>query len=690
MAHILLLTPTGTGVGLTAVTTGLVRALETQGLKVKYFKPISPHSEDNNAISMNTVEHYLSENRLNDLLEMILNRFHQQKEDADFIIVQGLITTNAYHFSMELNCQISKALGAHVIFVSAPGNKPPELVGEEIELAARAYGGINNESCLGCIINKVLAPTDKNGNTRLDLSDVISTEDIDKTTKEYKRLRQFKKLPLLGIIPWQVSLFSPRVADVIDFIQADVTHAGDMETRRISHITICARTVPNMLKVLRPNTFIITAADRSDIIIAASMAALKGTKLAALLLTGDYPIDDKVMQFCQQAITDSGLPILTVKTNSFRTALLLQDLNMKVPQEDSERIEEAMQFAADHIDNSWVDQFQKTDQIRLLSPPAFRYQLIEQARSGNKRIVLPEGNEPRTIAAASICAKKDIAHCVLLGNEAEIHQIAKNNDIELSDGITIIEPEDCIGKYIEPMVTLRQHKALTSVMAKEQLQDNVVLGTMMLQTGDVDGLVSGAQHTTANTIRPALQLIKTADNAQLVSSLFFMCMPEQVLVFADCAVNPEPSAEELADIAIQTANSAIAFGIEPRIAMISYSTKDSGHGSEVDKVRKATELVKTMRSDLLIDGPLQYDAALIQDVAKSKAPNSPVAGQATIFIFPDLNTGNTTYKAVQRSADVLAIGPMLQGLAKPVNDLSRGATVDDIVYTIAITAIQAK
>ena len=326
---------------------------------------------------------------------------------------------------------------------------------------------------------------------------------------------------------------------------------------------------------------------------------------------------------------------------------------------------------------------------RKLSPPAFRFRLIELARSLNKRIILPEGEEIRTIQAASIFAERGIARCTLLGNETEILRIAQNNGIELSHGVEILDPNSIRERYVAPMVELRKSRGLTDIVAREQLEDNVVLGTMMLQVGDVDGLVSGAVHTTANTIRPALQLIKTSPNSNLVSSIFFMCLPDQVLVYGDCAINPDPTAEQLAEIAIQSADSAAAFGITPKVAMISYSTGGSGTGNDVDKVREATAIAQQLRPDLLIDGPLQYDAAIMEKVAKQKAPNSKVAGKATVFIFPDLNTGNTTYKAVQRSADVVSIGPMLQGIRKPVNDLSRGALVDDIVYTIAITAIQA-
>lgn len=324
-----------------------------------------------------------------------------------------------------------------------------------------------------------------------------------------------------------------------------------------------------------------------------------------------------------------------------------------------------------------------------LSPAAFRYQMMARAREANKRIVLPEGNEPRTIAAAAICESKGIARCVLLAKQAEVEEVAKAKGIILPSSLEIIDPDSIRGRYVAPMVELRKSKGLTPEQAEQQLQDTVVLGTMMLATGDVDGLVSGAVHTTANTIRPALQLIKTAPGASLVSSVFFMLMPDQVLVYGDCAVNPNPTAAQLADIAIQSADSAKAFGIDPKVAMISYSTGSSGSGADVDVVKEATALAQQKRVDLHIDGPLQYDAASVPSVGRQKAPDSKVAGQATVFVFPDLNTGNTTYKAVQRSAHVLSVGPMLQGLNKPVNDLSRGALIEDIVYTIALTAIQA-
>ena len=319
-----------------------------------------------------------------------------------------------------------------------------------------------------------------------------------------------------------------------------------------------------------------------------------------------------------------------------------------------------------------IERIGRPGRLRM-PPPAFRHRLVQAARSADKRIVLPEGDEPRTIQAATICQQKGIARCVLLGAPDRIRQVAEANGIALPDGLEILDPAALRTGYVPKLTEIRRSKGLTAEQAEQQLEDNVVLGTMMLALDEVDGLVSGAVHTTANTIRPALQLIRTAPGVATVSSVFFMLMPNEVLVYGDCAVNPDPTAEELADIALQSADSAAAFGITPVVAMISYSTGTSGSGADVEKVVRALSIAHAKRPDLLIDGPLQYDAASVESVGRQKAPGSAVAGQANVFIFPDLNTGNTTYKAVQRSAHVVSVGPMLQGLRKPVNDLSRGA-----------------
>jgi phosphate acetyltransferase len=440
---------------------------------------------------------------------------------------------------------------------------------------------------------------------------------------------------------------------------------------------------------LRSGTLIITPGDRDDVLLAACMAALNGVPIAGLVLTGGLRPSSSVWDLCRAGLA-TGLPVMLVPHETMVAVLNISRINKEIPLDDRDRLQQAVQTVASYLSLEWIDRLLARTRERRMSPPAFRYRLVEQARRANKRIVLPEGDEPRTIQAAVDCQRRGIARCILLGEPQHIHQVAARGGVELSDAIGIIDPRQVTHRYVKPMVELRSAKGLTPEVAEEQLQDHVVLGTMMLQLGQVDGLVSGAVHTTANTIRPALQLIKTAPGASLVSSIFFMCLPEQVLVYGDCAVNPNPSAEDLADIAIQSAESAEAFGIEPRVAMLSYSTGESGIGGDVENVRAATRIARRRRPNLLIDGPLQYDAAAIKAVARSKAPDSQVAGRATVFIFPDLNTGNTTYKAVQRSADVISIGPMLQGLRKPVNDLSRGALVEDIVFTIALTAIQAR
>jgi phosphate acetyltransferase len=345
-------------------------------------------------------------------------------------------------------------------------------------------------------------------------------------------------------------------------------------------------------------------------------------------------------------------------------------------------------FSCDAAFNN-IQTFLRTPRIQHVTPAIFKYRLIEKACKTHKTIILPEGAEPRTIAAANICSERSIARCILLEEKNKIYATCKEFNLKLHEQIKIIEPHTIVEQYVNPLYEIRRAKGLTIAEARNQLKDNVVLGTMMLHANEVDGLVSGAIHTTANTIRPALQIIKTSPDVKLVSSIFFMCLPDQVAVFGDCAINPEPNPEELADITIQSAKSAVAFGIDPKVAMLSYSTGTSGNGPNVDKVREAIDLVKKLQPDLEVEGPIQYDAAVSAETAKIKAPQSKVAGRATVFVMPNLDVGNIVYKAVQRNTGIICVGPMLQGLRKPVNDLSRGCSINDIVFTIAITAIQA-
>ncbi|WP_241608728.1 phosphate acetyltransferase [Rosenbergiella australiborealis] len=710
MSRTIMLVPLSTSVGLTSVSLGVIRAMERKGMRISVFKPIAQprdagYTQDHTTtiinatssiptavpLAMSYVENLLSNGQQDMLMEEIIARFHDNTHNADVILVEGLVPTGKNQFAQTLNYEIAKTLNAEIIFVAAPGTDTPAQLKERIELLQNSFGGRKNKNISGVIVNKINAPTDEEGRTRPDLSEMFdATNEATIANLSVDQIKQVSPLPILGCIPWSFDLIATRAIDMCRHLKADIINEGDIATRRIQSVTFCARSLPNMLKLFRPGSLLVTSADRPDVLVAACLAAMNGVEIGAILLTGGYQIDPAVHDLCSRAF-QTGLPVFLVNTNTWQTSLNLQSFNLEIPVDDTQRIEKVQEFIASFIDKPWINSLSSVaERSRLLSPPAFRYQLTELARQAGKRIVLPEGDEPRTLRAATICAERKIAECVLLGDPAEIQRIASVQEIELGEGVTIIDPRAVREQYVSRLVELRKNKGMTEVVAREQLEDNVVLGTLMLEKGEVDGLVSGAVHTTANTIRPPLQLIKTAPNSSIVSSVFFMLLPEQVLVYGDCAINPDPNAEQLAEIAIQSADSAAAFGIEPRVAMISYSTGNSGSGSDVDKVREATRLAQEKRPDLIIDGPLQYDAAIMEDVAKSKAPNSRVAGRATVFIFPDLNTGNTTYKAVQRSAELISIGPMLQGMRKPVNDLSRGALVDDIVYTIALTAIQSQ
>lgn len=711
------LSPTAYGDGLTSATLGVVRALQKRGLTVGFFKPISQPmqagknkgkdtsiTEDKSSffirsvtgfvapdsIDLDYAQRLLSEGKRGDLMEAVVRQF-QEISNVDVVVVEGLVPTRALPYSDQLNAAIVRSLDASVLIVAAPNEDDAQSFEERVEIAAEMYDGINSEKVLGVIVNKVGKPDEYKIVNAVD--DEVSHPSLN-VIQSYALVNQqfpfFKKnkLHIAGAIPWTPELLAPRTSEIAKYLDAEWINEGDADSRRMHSISICARTVPNITRVLRAGELLVVPGDRDDVFLAAGMAALNGVPLAGVLLTGSLQPDSRVMELCQAALA-SGLPVMSVSSTSFGTATALTRMNLEVPMDDKQRIENVMDTFSGFIDSQWLKEQSDIQREARMSPPAFRYQLIKRASKANKRIVLPEGDEPRTVKAAAICHQKGIAHCILLAKPESVHRVAKAQGVTLPDDIEIIDPSSIVKNYIAPMVELRKHKGLTAPMAEAQLSDTVVLGTMMLALDEVDGLVSGAVHTTANTIRPAFQLIKTRKDAPIASSVFFMLLPDNVLVYGDCAINPDPTAEQLAAIAIQSSESAESFGIKSRVAMISYSTGTSGAGVEVEKVNKATQIVREKAPHIEIDGPLQYDAAAIASVAKKKAPNSSVAGKATVFIFPDLNTGNTTYKAVQRSADVISIGPMLQGLNKPVNDLSRGAKVDDIVYTIALTAIQA-
>ncbi|SDR70218.1 phosphate acetyltransferase [Pseudomonas oryzae] len=691
--HTLFLAPTGFGGGLNSVSLGLIRALENTGLKVGFFKPIAqPFPADQGRerscllvertlqldspepLPLAQVERQLADGELDLLLEEVVSRFQQAAAGKDVVIVEGMVPTRDSDYAARINAQLAKSLDAEVILVAAQGSDSLKQMAERIEIQAQLFGGAKDPKVLGTILNKVK-------------SDDGVPAFVD-SLKQQLPLLGSETFQLLGAVPFAEELNALRTRDIAEALGARVLNAGEAEQRRVGKIILCARTVPNMVQLLQPGVLVVTPGDRDDIILAACLASLNGIKLAGLLLTGDFGPDQRVLDLCKAAL-DGGLPVLGVDTGSFETASNLSGLNKETPADDIERASRVTDFIAQHLHPEYLHTRCSLPRELRMSPAAFRYQLVKRAQDADKRIVLPEGDEPRTVRAAAICQERGIARCVLLAKPEAVAAVAREQGINLPAGLEILDPEVIAERYVAPMCELRKSKGLTPEQAREQLKDTVVIGTMMLALDEVDGLVSGAVHTTANTIRPALQLIKTAPGYNLVSSVFFMLLPDQVLVYGDCAVNPNPSATELAEIALQSAESAVALGVNPRVAMISYSTGTSGAGAEVEKVAEATRIAQERAPQLPIDGPLQYDAASVLSVGKQKAPNSKVAGQATVFVFPDLNTGNTTYKAVQRNASCLSVGPMLQGLAKPVNDLSRGALVDDIVFTIALTALQA-
>jgi phosphate acetyltransferase len=666
-------------VGLTSVSLGLLRSLQRRGLKVAFVKPITKLTADTepsvlfarsichlhntpDPLPMSLVTQRVTSGKTDDLLEDIVSLSMSCSEGADVLVVEGTHADPSRAFIPRLSAEIARSLQADVVLVAsgadAAGIAETHYMISQVRIAGRNVAGV--------IFNRAGADFD-----------------------ESSAARKLDGVPIWGVIKNNPLLSAPRTIDVARHLGAEVMIEGEIATRRVLETVLAARSVSEVIARLKPGALVVSAGDRDDVILATALAASNGIELAGLVLTHNSVMSPRIERFGSRAF-HSGLPVLRTDGDSYGTAARISRLPLAVPQDDLSRMDSVIDSAAEQIDSDIICGGPERATSKRMSPPAFRYQLIQKARAANKRIVLPEGDEPRTIRAAVICTEKGIARCVLLGKRKLIQSVADALGIELPADLEILEPQEIAERYVAPLVELRKGKGLTAGQARIALEDSVVLATMMLALDEVDGLVSGAVHTTASTVRPALQLIKTAPGSSIVSSCFFMLMPEQVLVYADCAINPNPTAQELADIAKQSADSALAFGIDPKVAMISYSTGESGSGDDVEKVRAATELAKARWPELVLDGPMQYDAATARDVAAQKAPGSAVAGKATVFIFPDLNTGNTTYKAVQRSANVVSVGPMLQGLRKPVNDLSRGALVDDIVFTIALTAIQAE
>ncbi len=697
----LLVVPTGPAVGLTSTCLGLLRALDRCGVSAGYVKPLAqPHPQgrpDESAaivraltgidppdpLPAEVVEERLSTGHLDDVLEQVVARWQPVAEGCDVVVVEGLKPGPTQIYSGRVNGALANAVDAAVVLVGAwpsTGGEPVddlddaalERLVESLAIPGGAYDARARARVVGCVVTR--APSS-------------SPEVARQARDRLERALTAHDLRLLGAVPYDRAFTEPRVRDLVADLRPRVLSEGELG-RRIREVSVFAQAVPGGLRVLEEGRLVVVPGDRSEVVMAACLAALNGTRLAALLLTAGVEPHPQVWELARAA-TATGLPVLLTDGSTYATAMQVHDLEVDLSADDLERAEQVMVSSADALDGAWLADLLTRPEDRRLSPAAFRYRLTELARSVRARIVLPEGTEPRTLQAAAICAERGIARPVLLAAPAAVQEAARALGLVLPDAVEVVDPAEVAERCVAPLVERRRAKGWTDEVAREHLTDPIMVGTVMLALGEVDGLVAGAEHTTADTVRPALQVLGTAPGARLVSSVFFMCLPDEVLVYGDCAINPQPTAAELADIAVQSAASARAFGVDPRVAMISFSTGTSGAGVDVQKVAEATALVREREPGLAVDGPLQYDAATTLSVARSKRPGSEVAGRANVFVFPDLDTGNTTYKAVQRSADVVSIGPMLQGMAKPVNDLSRGASVDDIVGTIALTAVQA-
>ncbi|WP_405731113.1 phosphate acetyltransferase [Streptomyces sp. NBC_00028] len=676
------------GDGRQVVELGVMELLTRQVDRVGVFRPLVHHSPDRlfellrarYRLSQDPATVYgmdyheasalQAEQGTDELVSTLVDRFHLVARDYDVVLVLGTdFADTQLPDELNLNARLANEFGASVIPVVGGRKQPAESVLAETRNAYRAYDG------LGC---DVLAM----------VTNRVDREDRDLIAERLAASR----LPVpCYVLPDEPALAAPTVAQVTHALGARVLLGDDAGLARDAlDFVFGGAMLPNLLKALTPGCLVVTPGDRADLVVGSLAAHSAGTPpIAGVLLTLDEVPSDDVLTLAARLAP--GTPVLSVPGNSFPTAEQLFSLEGKLSAVTPRKAETALGLFERHIDTGDLLKRVSAPSSDRLTPMMFEHKLLEQARSDLRRVVLPEGTEPRVLHAAEVLLRRGVCALTLLGPVDQIRKRAADLGIDLADA-QLIDPatSELRDAFAEKYAGFRAHKGVTVELAYDVVSDVNYFGTLMVQEGLADGMVSGSVHSTAATIRPAFEIIKTKPDADIVSSVFFMCLADKVLVYGDCAVNPDPNAEQLADIAIQSAATAEQFGVAPRIAMLSYSTGTSGSGADVDKVREATELVRLRRPDLSIEGPIQYDAAVEPTVAATKLPDSEVAGQASVLIFPDLNTGNNTYKAVQRSAGAIAVGPVLQGLRKPVNDLSRGALVQDIVNTVAITAIQAQ
>jgi phosphate acetyltransferase len=681
--------------GKSIVALGLVNLLLGKARKVAYFKPIiNPEIKDKKDVHIDTVlEHFklpiqyeeafaytrqealklLEKESQSEMIDTIIHKVKKLEETNDFTIIDGSdFVGEGTAFEFEANINIARNLGSPaIIVVSGEGKTTSEVINSVLTVLRNFE--MKEVQVIGVIVNKVKQDQLK------DVKDLLP--------------QQLNKELILSVIPEDKNLSAPTMKEIYEQLGAKVVCGEEQLSNQVDNFITGAMQVPQFLNHIKENVVIVTPADRGDIVISAIQAnlSLNYPKVAGIVLTVGGKLDKPVQRLVDGL--SSVIPIVSVKSGTFETTARLGTIHSRITSDNTKKILLAIDTFDKYVDVKALEEKLVTYHSEVLTPHMFQYQITKKAKAFRKHIVLPEGDDDRILKAAARLLNQQIVNLTILGDAHQIAASIKRLGLNFDNTrLNIVNPVESpyYNDYVQTLYELRKSKNVSLETARDLMTDVSYFGTMMVYKGHADGMVSGANHTTQHTIRPALQFVKTKPDISIVSSIFFMCLPDRVAVFGDCAVNPDPTAEQLAEIAISSAESSSRFGIEPRIAMLSYSSGTSGEGAYVEKVRQATRIVKERRPDLKVEGPIQYDAAVDPVVGKQKLPDSEVAGRANVFIFPDLNTGNNTYKAVQRETGALAIGPMLQGLNKPVNDLSRGCTVDDIFNTVIITAIQSQ
>jgi len=685
--------------GSSIIVLGLLGALDRKVDRIGFFKPVGLGKNNTDAtlmkaaynlepspsqmcpLSISEARQLMARGQEDKMLDRVCAAYDVIRGTSDLVVVEGINYQRSLSiFDMDINAAIAARLGAPVVLVAgASSNKAPLSPDEMAASVVAASSSFREKGCdlVGVVVNRV------NGDSFADVQDGY----VDALEKE--------NLTVFGIMPDLEYLGMPRLSQIVNGLDADVLSGREFLDNIATRTLVAAMEPRNFLKWLEcDNTLVVCPGDREDIIMAVALTqrSTQHRRMSGLVLTGDLRPDPAILDLVEEK-TDSEFPILSVKTDTYNTVAAIRGLGVRVGPGDTDKILAACSAVEHYVDQNKLWDTLALSQARPASAGSFLERIVTKAQEHNQTIVFPEGAEPRTIRAVSRLAQGKVLQPILLGDPDKINATAKTEGVSLK-GIQLVNPltSDQRERYAETVYELRKHKrgGMTKETAMQWVDGSPIqYGVIMVQCGDADGLVAGAIHSTGDTIRPALQIIGVRADAGVASSVFLMVFKDRVLVYGDCAIIPNPNMQELASIAIAGARTARTFGIDPRVAMLSYSTGSSGAGGDVDKVAEATRIVREREPFLAVDGPMQYDAAIDPEVGKSKQPDSPVAGQATVFIFPDLDAGNIAYKAVQRMSGALAVGPIMQGMKKPVNDLSRGCSVDDIYYVGAITAVQA-